>query len=256
MSSLPGRAAQHGPSVLGSVGKPRREAAGCAARLLAGHRGPEHLPGPFRAVRAGAGRPGPRPLSPRGEQQGGQRAARARGGNRSGAAASARGAKGRAPRPGVRSRRLAGLGPVSRAPPRTEAAAPCGPSLPAVLGFRDRAVVRDHLRPQGPALPQPIRLVHRASAADPGPPPGGAARPLPWPRPARAPAPRRPRTRLPQPRTEVTLAPPLPAARASAPERRAVAPPSRWPRAGLRAGARPSPGSPAPAPPAPRLLCF
>lgn len=68
------------------------------------------------------------------------------------------------------------------------------PSLPAVLGLWGPAVIRDHLRPQGPALPQPIRLAHGTS--------GTATR-----------GPRRP---PPTRRTEVTQkAPPPPGERGS-----------------------------------------
>lgn len=81
------------------------------------------------------------------------------------------------------------------------------PSLPAVLGLWGPAVIRDHLRPQGPAQPQPIRLAHGTS--------GTATR-----------GPRRPpptrRTEVtqkappPQESAEVTRVQPLPAARAGA----------------------------------------
>lgn len=39
-----------------------------------------------------------------------------------------------------------------------------GPGLPAALGLRDPGIVRDNLRPHGPALPQPICLAHGARA--------------------------------------------------------------------------------------------
>lgn len=35
-----------------------------------------------------------------------------------------------------------------------------GPGLPAILGLRGLAVVRDDRRPRGPALPEPSRLAH------------------------------------------------------------------------------------------------
>lgn len=35
-----------------------------------------------------------------------------------------------------------------------------GPGLPAILGLRGLAVVRDYGRPRGPALPEPSRLAH------------------------------------------------------------------------------------------------
>ena len=38
------------------------------------------------------------------------------------------------------------------------------PGLPAALGLRCPVVVRDHLRPQGPALPQPVSLGHGSEA--------------------------------------------------------------------------------------------
>lgn len=55
--------------------------------------------------------------------------------------------------------------------------------LPALLDLRGLAIIRDDLRPRGPALPQPVCLAH--SAGVPGTPPpapalSGAAR---WPEP-------------------------------------------------------------------------
>lgn len=46
-------------------------------------------------------------------------------------------------------------------------------SLPALLDLRGLAIIRDDLRPRGPALPQPICLAHSA-AAPPTPPPAPA----------------------------------------------------------------------------------
>lgn len=46
----------------------------------------------------------------------------------------------------------------------------CGPGLPAILGLRGLAVVRDDGRPQGPALPQPSRLVHFGTVTAARPP--------------------------------------------------------------------------------------
>lgn len=45
--------------------------------------------------------------------------------------------------------------------------------LPALLDLRGLAIIRDDLRPRGPALPQPICLAHSA-AAPPTPPPAPA----------------------------------------------------------------------------------
>lgn len=68
----------------------------------------------------------------------------------------------------------------------------CGPGLPPVLGLRGVAIiVRDDLRPQRPALPQPVRLAHAATTtaahaastwAEQGGLEGGLAPPLPRPR--------------------------------------------------------------------------
>ena len=93
-----------------------------------------------------------------------------------------------------------------------------GPGLPAALGLRDPGIVRDDLRPHGPALPQPIRLAHGARAP-------AAWVPSPLPPARRAEVTNRPRL-PPRPRAEVTWAPSLPAAGAGVAARRFSASPS------------------------------